>query len=225
MGGEVAHMWKTIRLAGAMAVIGSAVIACSPKTDEERAAELLNDPAALAEIGQRARQEYNAQQKLRAAAYEKLKAGRFSYSDDPATGVYGCRTVFKPDGAVVHYTMGGQEFDPQHDPAMDRECRGLPAIADKIASPEPSRPSFDCAKAATNVERMICNDASLGEKDARVSTLYRTWIQRVKSGAMIDPLDEIVADQKAWVQRRNACNNVECIARAYDERLDELPTL
>lgn len=88
-----------------------------------------------------------------------------------------------------------------------------------------SRPSFDCAKAATSVERMICADPSLGEKDRQVSITYRTWIQRVKSGDMIDPIDEIVADQKAWVQRRNACQTAACVSKAYDERIEELPSL
>jgi uncharacterized protein YecT (DUF1311 family) len=101
--------------------------------------------------------------------------------------------------------------------------------AEQAVTAQPSQavasPSFDCAKAATNVERMICADPSLGDKDRKVSVTYQTWIQRVKSGDMIDPIDEIVADQKAWVQRRNACETAACVSKAYDERIEELPTL
>lgn len=100
-----------------------------------------------------------------------------------------------------------------------------PAQAAAPAASGPSRPGFDCGKAATSVERMICADPSLGEKDRQVSNTYRTWLQRVKSGDMIDPLDEIIADQKAWVQRRNACTNPACVSQSYDERIAELPTL
>lgn len=93
------------------------------------------------------------------------------------------------------------------------------------ASVAAAKPSFDCAKASTTVERLICADASLAEKDQQVSLTYRTWIARVKSGAMIDPIDEIVADQRAWLQRRNVCKTAQCVGQSYDERIDELPTL
>lgn len=97
-------------------------------------------------------------------------------------------------------------------------------LAETVGS-APAHPSFDCAKASTHVERLICADSELADKDRQVSATYKTWIQRVKKGEMIDPIDEIVADQKAWLQRRNACTTAACVSEAYDDRIGELPTL
>lgn len=151
---------------------------------------------------------------------------------------------------VVEMRPGEQIFRPLTNVALSSDTVAAQALRDSLAGrmlypsaqalkqqaanapavkPPPSqgaaRPSFDCAKASTNVERMICDDPSLGDKDRQVSVTYRTWVQRVKAGDLIDSIDEIVADQKAWVQRRNACQTAACVSKAYDERIEELPSL
>lgn len=87
----------------------------------------------------------------------------------------------------------------------------------------PIRASFDCAKASTPVERTICGDAALAAKDRDVSTRYRGWLAAIKAGRLLDDATEVTADQRAWVTKRNACQNAACISASYDERLDELP--
>jgi len=103
------------------------------------------------------------------------------------------------------------------------------ASAETAVTSRPSqataRPSFDCAKASTQVERFICDDADLAEKDRQVSTIYQTWLRRVKSGEMIDSIEEITADQRAWIKRRDTCQAATCVHEAYDARILELPSL
>lgn len=103
------------------------------------------------------------------------------------------------------------------------------ANADATVTTQPSRvaarPSFDCAKASTNVEHFICNDASLADKDRQVSATYRTWLQRVKAGEMIDSVEEITTDHRAWIKRRDTCLTAACVSEAYDARIEELPSL
>ena len=126
---------------------------------------------------------------------------------------------------AIRDSLAGLLLYPSEAQSASAENASNAAQAVVPAASGPSRPGFDCGKATTSVERMICADPSLGEKDRQVSTTYRTWLQRVKSGDMIDPLDEIIADQKAWVQRRNACTTPACVSQSYDERIAELPTL
>lgn len=76
--------------------------------------------------------------------------------------------------------------------------------------------SFDCAKASTNVERMICGNAELSKLDDELLAAYRTALQ-----------DETQADftkhtQKLWMKLRNACSDVACVKDQYTARLTML---
>jgi uncharacterized protein len=78
--------------------------------------------------------------------------------------------------------------------------------------------SFNCAKAQTPVERLICSDPQVSELDDRLDKAYRaaevtgTW-QR----------SELGPDQREWLKNvRNRCNDAPCLVRAYQVRIEEL---
>ena len=74
-------------------------------------------------------------------------------------------------------------------------------------------PSFDCAKAATNVENMICSDEWLGRADQAVSLLYRS----------IPPAAaRAVREQREWLADRDRCKNSACLLDAYETRIWDL---
>jgi len=77
--------------------------------------------------------------------------------------------------------------------------------------------SFDCEKAATAVERLICSDRELGALDDATSAAYK---EALKSKGQ----DEIlVHDQKVWLKdTRGACRDAGCIKKVYSERIEEL---
>lgn len=87
--------------------------------------------------------------------------------------------------------------------------------------------SFDCAKAETPTEKTICNTPSLGVKDVRMATYYQV-IQETRPAVSGMVFREFRGDQQqrqaAWLKtRRNACGDrVDCLERAYDERLAAL---
>ena len=56
-------------------------------------------------------------------------------------------------------------------------------------------PSFDCARARTSVEHMICGNPNLARRDRA---------------------------QRSWLQSRNACTSVRCVAASYDYRMKQL---
>ncbi len=74
-----------------------------------------------------------------------------------------------------------------------------------------------CEKAETNVEKMICSDDTLSEKDVSLYEVYK------KARALA--LDKIDFNNKGsyWFRNvRNACTTKDCLMQAYEERSAEL---
>jgi uncharacterized protein len=76
--------------------------------------------------------------------------------------------------------------------------------------------SFDCAKAASKVEKLICSDAGLSKLDEELNVAYKTALQDAKQ------TDTIKQAQKQWMKERNSCADVGCVKQAYEERLSTL---
>lgn len=77
--------------------------------------------------------------------------------------------------------------------------------------------SFDCVKARTKMEKMICGDAELSKLDEDLGRSYQKAVQRedVKKGA--------IESQRNWLKlERNVCVDVPCLKQAYQKRIKEL---
>jgi uncharacterized protein len=76
--------------------------------------------------------------------------------------------------------------------------------------------SFDCSKAGSQVEKLICTDSSLSTLDEELSTAYKLAID--------DPNRSISVrqDQKKWLIERNSCADSSCIRSAYLYRIQTL---
>lgn len=87
-----------------------------------------------------------------------------------------------------------------------------------LAASDNDRASFDCAKAASNVEKMICGEyrADLRKMDRQLADLY----------SYIRPKNPGIADsQKAWLAKRGKCIEDDCVFELYESRIDELAKL
>jgi uncharacterized protein YecT (DUF1311 family) len=88
------------------------------------------------------------------------------------------------------------------------------------------RASFDCSKAATPIEKLICRDAELASMDRGMAAAYASMLQKVAPGSR----DSLRHDQIQWfVKYRAACNAVlteeerkGCIVRYLSGRTEEL---
>lgn len=78
--------------------------------------------------------------------------------------------------------------------------------------------SFDCAKAGTKVEKLICGDAELSKLDEELNTAYKTALQDKQQA------DTVRQAQKQWMKERNGCADVGCVKGAYEGRLISLKT-
>ncbi len=76
--------------------------------------------------------------------------------------------------------------------------------------------SFDCAKAGTKVERLICGDKQLSALDDELGSAYREAL-RVRWSEKLLP-----DSQKAWLKERNGCSTAQCVRDAYQRRIREL---
>jgi uncharacterized protein len=71
--------------------------------------------------------------------------------------------------------------------------------------------SFDCAKAATRIEKQICSDPELSKLDEQVADAYKTVLARDSDWK---------GSQRDWLtQERNKCTEPQCLKKAYSERL------
>ena len=87
-------------------------------------------------------------------------------------------------------------------------------------------PSFDCAKATTEVEKLICSDAELAELDREMADKYNAMYQQMRKENPIDSdqynqrYPELLARrQKEWIKRRNKLKDIDSLKKAYKEQI------
>ncbi|MGI0406759.1 lysozyme inhibitor LprI family protein [Helicobacter himalayensis] len=89
-------------------------------------------------------------------------------------------------------------------------------------SAKEAQPSFDCTKATTKAEKMICEDSSgeLQNLDRQISQSYqhiRAKLDKNNKKALLD-------SQKSWLKTRERCESKECLKELLQNRIKELQT-
>jgi len=89
-------------------------------------------------------------------------------------------------------------------------------------------PTFDCAKAESSAEKLICEDADLAELDRLVADRYAAALEVIKAldtGAARAE-NTLRANERGWVKGRNECWKAadlrECVEAAYLRREGQL---
>lgn len=78
--------------------------------------------------------------------------------------------------------------------------------------------SFDCAKASTPVEEMVCGSELLSQLDSALADAYAMARGRVEDDGSL-----LRAEQRQWIaSRRNNCDSEACLEAVYRERVIEL---
>jgi uncharacterized protein YecT (DUF1311 family) len=127
---------------------------------------------------------------------------------------------WNPDMLVLHF--GAYAVAPY---AAGRQDVRLPmrAVAG-ITRPDPraSAASFDCAKAASAIEKAVCTDAALARLDRQVAEAYAR-----KRESDFNPKARLAAleEQRAWLKARNqscATADAVCLSKSYQRRMTAL---
>ena len=94
-----------------------------------------------------------------------------------------------------------------------------PLKLDERGEPYPeTATSFDCKKAASKVERLICRDRILAMSDGEMGE--KLWF--MKRELTTQQWADVIKSQRTWLHRRNACEDSKCIETAYERRSREL---
>lgn len=97
-----------------------------------------------------------------------------------------------------------------------------PEPAEVVTAPEPkparrTSPSFDCSRANSTTEKLICADEDLARQDRELGRLHA----RAKQGAA-DPRAFQRESDAQWQNREQTCTDRECLQRWYAKRRAEL---
>lgn len=85
------------------------------------------------------------------------------------------------------------------------------------ATPVVTAPSFNCAKASTLIEDLICKDENLAKLDVKLASAYAESLKTSDDKAALK------STQLDWMKsRRNKCTSVQCLADAYAERIAQI---
>lgn len=72
---------------------------------------------------------------------------------------------------------------------------------------------FDCTKASTNIEKMICSNETLSKLDDQNTQLFKQY------KSVSNDLNLIVQDQRDWLKHtRNSCQDASCLEAEYEKR-------
>jgi uncharacterized protein len=77
--------------------------------------------------------------------------------------------------------------------------------------------SFDCARAGTTLEKMICADQALSALDERLAQAYKSALSETANAK------DIRQQQKRWLENvRDKCTSRACLVEVYEKRIKEL---
>ncbi|MEB5776041.1 lysozyme inhibitor LprI family protein [Aeromonas caviae] len=103
---------------------------------------------------------------------------------------------------------------------MTKMLFGTLALMPLLASA--ATPSFDCTKAHSAAEQLVCQDAGLAALDNELAALYPKAIANFSP----EQAKEEKAIQRGWIKGRNECwkesNSRQCVEESYQTRITEL---
>ncbi|MDB5869938.1 MAG: hypothetical protein JWP96_2270 [Polaromonas sp.] len=106
---------------------------------------------------------------------------------------------------------------PQPRPHQAKVARAAAPALQKPGAAAQFSPSFDCAKARSVPEKMICADAELARLDRELARVYA----RAKNSAA-DPAAFRRQQDLEWRRREAICRDRGCLLRWYAHRRDQL---
>lgn len=80
-------------------------------------------------------------------------------------------------------------------------------------------PSFNCAKAKSKVEKIVCSDNELKALDSMMAKEYRDTRQSLANDW---DKKKLLANQRAWIKKYQHCNTKECVKQKLESRLKAL---
>lgn len=95
-----------------------------------------------------------------------------------------------------------------------------PQIAQRETAPvvKAASPSFNCRRARTASEKMVCGNGSLAAADRRMSAVFYDELARADP----DTKSVLRRTRDKFLGRREGCSSSSCVAQVYEERIAEI---
>ncbi len=83
---------------------------------------------------------------------------------------------------------------------------------------EVAKASFDCEKASSNIEKLICGDQQLSALDSKLEIFYKATLAKYST----DEANMLKEDQNKWLKNaRGICDDISCLKQTYEYRIYE----
>lgn len=92
-------------------------------------------------------------------------------------------------------------------------------IVQSAASSVPIVASFDCSKASTKVEKLICSSPQTADADHRLTAAYHASASKSADQATLKQ------QQREWLKERNACDDAACLLSVTEARIKVLSAM
>jgi len=77
----------------------------------------------------------------------------------------------------------------------------------------------DCSKPKTKIDWMLCSNDSVAVEEQRMARAFRAAVNRTEDRR------KLFAEQEEWnTNVRDACNEIACLIKAFQQRANELET-
>lgn len=82
-----------------------------------------------------------------------------------------------------------------------------PSESVNLTPSQNTKPSFDCAKASTNAEKIVCSDDELARLDNELANAYKNALNSLDNASK----KQLTNEQKSWLKTYNQCTDKECV--------------
>lgn len=95
------------------------------------------------------------------------------------------------------------------------------AVQPEVAQPSQAAivASFDCAKAASKIEKLICSSPETASADKQLASVYRAAAAKSSDPAALKQ------QQREWLKDRNACDDAACLLKTTEARIQALSAM
>ena len=91
--------------------------------------------------------------------------------------------------------------------AQNSTQNDTPSESVNLMSSQNTKPSFDCAKASTNAEKLVCSDDELARLDNELANAYKNARNSLDNASK----KQLTNEQKSWLKTYNQCTDKECV--------------
>jgi len=125
-------------------------------------------------------------------------------------GAFSARTISLFDSKQPDETRSAANTTSASPSKVTNNAQQTPTV-------EAINPSFNCAKASTASERLICSDRNLAKADVILAQAYKATLANATNATSLKQ------EQISWVKnKRDVCNDVNSMLKVYEDRIAQL---